>query len=74
MADIILPPVQLGSYAWRNVVNALREHDDPHLAACADAIEAQMNRLDGYFGDEVGGEVVFKVTATLRGGACAVEG
>lgn len=74
MADIILPAVQLSSYAWRNVVNALREHDDPHLVACADTIESQMDRFDRHFGDEVSGEVVFKVTATLRAGAGAVEG
>ncbi len=68
MAEMILPGVQLGGEAWRNVVKALRMHDDdPHLAACADAIEWQMDRLDKAFGAEPG-TVNFAVNATLKAG------
>lgn len=71
MAELILPAVQLAEPAWRNVVAALRLHqDDAHLLACADVIEEQMDRLCNHFGsDDTSGEVRFKVTATLRGQA-----
>jgi hypothetical protein len=67
MADLILPAVQLSEFAWRNIAAALRERDDPHLLACADAIDWQLKRItDGFAA--ASGEVNFKVTATLRAG------
>ena len=68
MTDLILPTIQLNADAWRNVIKALREHDDAHLVACAAAIEQQMDRIEENFGDDMSGTVAFKVTATLRGG------
>ncbi len=65
VAEMVLPAIQLGGEAWRNVVKALRTHDDAHLAACAEAIEWQMDRLDKAFGAEPG-RVDFVVNATLK--------
>lgn len=73
MAEMILPAVQLSEFAWGNVATALRKHDDQHLIACADEIDRQMGRLREAFGPP-SGDVLFKVTATLRAGFEKAEG
>ncbi len=65
VAELVLPAVQLSAYAWRNVVKALHTHDDAHLAACAEAVERQLDRLENAFGAEPG-RVDFAVNVTLK--------
>ena len=69
MVELILPGVQLGAWAWRNVIAALRTHDDAHLIACAQAIETQLDRLEKHFADDPemqDGTVVFETRFTYR--------